>query len=171
MTMKYNGIVWLSIAQVAEMYNVSTEQAKESAFSVCGFAAISVTEENYQRNVAAQGEEAGGLIKAGASIIAYRDMVEMANLSEEEVEAIIGHEEGHIQLGHLEGIEVKEVKNGEVNILENHEYELAADQFGANKTSPAAMASALRKIVAFIMGSDPLKDEKIADRLAALSGE
>lgn len=67
--------------------------------------------------------------------------------SKAEKAAIFNHELAHIKLGHLTVSEELRVllAQGEAIVIDNVDYELAADSFGAFKTSKKTMASAVSK--------------------------
>lgn len=65
-------------------------------------------------------------------------------LTPAELTAVLGHEEGHYELGHLDNLEA--------GVVVNQEFEYAADAYSVSKgNSPAVMISALNNIVTFTM--------------------
>ena len=68
---------------------------------------------------------------------------EFANrLTEDEMEAVLLHEEGHAVLGHM--------PEGTSGMLIDPEFEFEADKYAADNSSPAALFSALRKVEKFV---------------------
>jgi len=65
-------------------------------------------------------------------------------LSPAELAAVLGHEEGHYALGHLDDVEA--------GVCVNQEFEYAADAYSVSKgNSPAVLISALNNMVTFNM--------------------
>jgi hypothetical protein len=86
-------------------------------------------------------EERG--VAEGIHINIYEEM--MTEHTEEEREAILQHELGHVKHNHIDKTEYP--TDAQPFFIENLEYELEADEYAVGKTSKIAMRSALLKSV------------------------
>jgi hypothetical protein len=120
----------------------------------------------------------------GYWILMYEDF--LVNHTDAEKKAIVSHEMAHIEMGHIPKDFVS--VDGKTLIIDNLDYEMAADRVAAIKTSKQAMATAIRKSlgaavekaghIAAILGKDfnqseafdaAIGGEEIVTRLKALS--
>ena len=65
-------------------------------------------------------------------------------LSEDELNAIVAHEQGHIHYGHMHSAAAEGVEG----VIDNMQYELEADAFAIEKCGAAALLSGMKKAIA-----------------------
>lgn len=99
-------------------------------------------------------------------------------LTDEELCAVIAHEEGHIHYRHIEKTQAGEVETVNINsveVINSISYELEADAYAVSKTSKEAMKNAFIKCLKFGCNNDEtiyencLKNEEVKQRLLALA--
>jgi len=146
----YDEKVCVIVSSLEEELNIVTpEKKKETTRAILrtfGAWSIISTEETKQAILASDliVDEAKEKLKAervGASVVLLEEFIE--GFTENELLALIGHEVGHIKLGHLTGNHEKVDM-----ILNSVTCELEADGYGVKLTSKKDMASALQKLAA-----------------------
>jgi Zn-dependent protease with chaperone function len=142
-------IIMLSNKESAEIFNCSEELCRKSSLMVGGFCAMNITQEIWDQYSAALGseEKTGNLFTKGLGsyVIVNTDIVEKAGFIGNELQAILSHEQAHLEFDHLGGCTL------ETGILVNASFEIEADQYASNLFGKDVVASALRKIIKVVV--------------------
>lgn len=121
--------------ELAFAATMDEEVALHGLTSVCGCLMISVTEEVLA--VIRQAVPNSPITEIGSYIVIIEEFA--STLTDEERRAVIAHEMGHVDHGHLEG-------QGSGVVLQL-QFELEADQAAVREVGAAAMASAITKLI------------------------
>ena len=129
-------VVCLSVEEVSEMFDVSIDLARDSAIKCGGFAYTKFPKEVFEQypkmnKVFNMNED---FILISSTIVSEWD------ITEDEVKAIILHEEGHCVLNHVD-------HNASVGIQYNEENEIESDNYCIEKGYGVHLYSALNKII------------------------
>lgn len=132
--------VFLYESTIAEELALAAAMDEELALhaltTVCGCLMMSVTEKVLE--MIRQAAPSSPITEVGNYIVIIEEFT--STLTDEERRAVIAHEMGHVDHGHLEG------RDGEGVVLQL-QYELEADQAAVREVGAAAMASALVKLI------------------------
>lgn len=112
------------------------EDLRKLAIITGGVFALGVTERNYSTLI--ENVPLGGKLKIRIGLPVVFVSEEVADiLSKEELAAIIAHEQGHIELGHLDGA---------VGLVNNEDCEFAADEYAASRHGAHNIIGAIDKL-------------------------
>ena len=142
-------IIMLSNKESAEIFNCSEELCRKSSLMVGGFCAMNITKEVFDQYATALGseEKTNSLFSKGLGgyVIVNTDIVEKAGFIGKELEAILAHEQAHLEFNHLGGCTI------ETGILVDASFEIEADQYASNLFGKDVVISALRKIIKVVV--------------------
>lgn len=142
--------ITMSFEEVAATYNISLEEARISAVRVGGFCATNITQDVIDFHSKKLGEATAKKVfhsGPGPYVLVSSSFIEIAGLVEDEVAAILAHEEAHIHYEHMSTLEEGTSPENGPNILSNPEFELEADRYAAARYGRSVMRSALVKTI------------------------
>lgn len=122
--------------ELASAAMLDEEVALHGLASVCGCLMMKVTEEVLA--VIRQAVPHSPITETGSYIVIIEEFA--STLTDEERRAVIAHEMGHVDHGHLEGHDAG-------GVVLQLQYELEADQAAVREVGAAAMASAITKLI------------------------
>lgn len=140
-------IIKLSNKESAELFNWDEEESRMNSISIGGFAAIYINEETYNHYKLMIGceKKTANLFSNGFGnyIIVNTDLVDAANYTNTEYNAILEHEMAHHHFGHTSA-NASQNASGVVCV---EAFELEADNYAANIFGKEVVKSAILKTI------------------------